>query len=73
MSGPFTKNPSVGLPTWSLDATIDGNFQNIQVTGGTTVDEVGYGEGGYGIGGYDTPTINIPSTPTTAWTLETTK
>lgn len=73
MSGPFSKSTTVGMPTWSKTSATNGNFTQVNVSGISTADEVGYGEGGYGEDGYDVPGINLPAAGTPNWTVETTK
>jgi hypothetical protein len=71
MSGPFSPVAVNGQPLWTVQPSLNGNFSIVNVGGGTTIPEVGYGEGGYGQDGYDAPAINLPSASAPIWTVET--
>jgi hypothetical protein len=73
MSGPFSPVTNSGTPQWSAVESVDGNFSSIIVGGGTSISEVGYGQGGYGEDGFDAPAVNLPAAATPDWQVEITK
>lgn len=69
MSNPFTSNPVVGQPTWTVTTYPANAFIPQSGTGFVTVTG-GYGQGGYGEGGYgnNSQSISIITNLTTTWT-----
>lgn len=72
MSSPFGVSQINSQPQWSTLPVANGNFSPFP-TVGSSIDEVGYGEGGYGEGGYDAPTITNQAAPSPSWVTVLTK